>query len=117
VEGQAIRGGGETGVANGDNQLAEGKMRVAKWGRRGRVGEVVRDQDRRSLRCIPSDGRDSNLDDRTAEEERTAKRASKADQGQRRAVRGRTNPRARGNKERKKLRVLRQEKLNFMERC
>ncbi len=48
-EGQAIRGGGETGVANGDNQLAEGKMRVAKSGRRGRVGEVVRDQDRRSL--------------------------------------------------------------------
>ncbi len=49
MEGQAIRGGGETGVANGDNKLAEGKMRVAKWGRRGRVGEVVRDQDRRSL--------------------------------------------------------------------
>jgi len=30
VEGQAVRGRGGTGVAKGDNQLAEGEIRVAK---------------------------------------------------------------------------------------
>lgn len=82
-------------------QWAEGKMRVVKWEKRDRVGGLVKDIDRDQLQPLRHSQWKVEIQTlviKTAEEERTAKRASKTDQGQGRAVRRRTNPRAKVNK-------------------